>query len=336
MSLMELTRRALSPELSRQVAGAIQQPPETARSAMESAVPAIFAGLTSQASTSGGAAKVFAAITEGGRSEGLLERVFDAHQVVAMSEALAARVGISKGAATRVLSAVTPVAGAVIGKEIVGRRLGPTGLADMLGAPRARVQPAPGEPTVDAISSEADRSRPAPPPRRATRPRWGLLVFGLIAVAVALAVGVSSRSRPTDRIGATAPQATPPPQQSAQEPKSSAPEPAPTGGAGAYAKSITFVDATTTTTPESNKAIDDLADALKGDPTARIRLTAYVTDAVPASARSLAESRSVSVKKGLEERGIYGGRIETAVSDAPPGGAADAAEGSVGVEVISR
>jgi hypothetical protein len=335
MSLMELTRGALSPELSRQVAGAIHQPPETARSAMENAVPAIFAGLTSQASTSGGAAKVFAAITEGGRSEGLLERVFDAHQVAAMSEALAARVGISRGAAVRVLSAVTPVAGAVIGRAIVGRRLGPTGLADMLGATHAKVQPTPGQPTVHAVPSEADRTHPVPPPSRAPRPRWSLLVFALIGLGVLLAVGVSSRSRPTDRIGTTAPQATPPPQQSAQWPKSPVPESAQTG-AGAYAKSITFVDATTTTTPDSSKAIDDLADEMKRDTTARIRLTAYVTDAVPASDRTLAESRSVSVKKGLEERGIYGGRIETAVSDAPPNGAAHATDGTVGVEVISR
>jgi hypothetical protein len=339
MSLTELTCGALSPELLRQVAGAIQQPPETARTAMDGAAAAIFAGLASQASTSGGAAKVFAAITEGGRSEGLLERVFEAHQVAAMSEALAARAGISRGGATRVLAAVTPVAGAVIGREIVKRRLGPTGLAEMLGATRTTLKPTSGEPPVDAVSYEPRRSQAAPPLlRRALRPRWGLLVLGLIAVVAALAFGIAARTRPTGRIGTTAPQATPPPHRSAQWPKSPAPELAPTGGPGVYGQSFTFVDGTTTTTPESSKALDDLAATMKRDPSARIRLTAYVTDSVNlAAGRSLAESRAQSAKRGLEERGIYGGRIETAVSDAPPSGALSTpAEGTVGVEVISR
>ncbi len=336
MNLLELTRDATSRELLRQVGGAIQRPPETAQALLHGAVSTVFAGLAQQASTPGGAAKVFATITEGGRSEGLLERAFDAHQVTTMSDALGARCGISRAAATRVLAVAASVAGGVLGKEIVSRRLGPTGVAAMLAA----TQKPEVDPAVDAVALDAPRPHPRPDRRaRARRPGWGALVVGLIAVAAAL-LGIASvyRSPDVGKTGATAPQATPAPQRSAQTPATPAFEAPAAPDEGAYQQAFAFIDGEATPTVASQKAIDSLAAALRRDPGARIRLTGYSDGAGhPWMGRLLAESRSDAVKNELEQRGIDGGRVETAVSDAlPPSSRAPAAEGAVGVELISR
>ena len=75
---------------------------------------------------------------------------------------------------------------------------------------------------------------------------------------------------------------------------------------------LNFETGSTAITPESGKAVDDLATMLRAYPTARVRIEGH-TDLTgdPAANQALSEARANAVKDALTAKGIAPDRIET-------------------------
>ena len=77
VDLMESVRRMLTPDVVANAADTADEAPDTARKALNGAVPTIFAGLAHSAAATGGAPRVFSVLTEGGNTgQGLMSKVF--------------------------------------------------------------------------------------------------------------------------------------------------------------------------------------------------------------------------------------------------------------------
>ena len=132
VDLMESVRRMLTPDVVANAADTADEAPDTARKALNGAVPTIFAGLAHSAAATGGAPRVFSVLTEGGNTgQGLMSKVFG-ERAGAVTDALASSAGTKSSSASRLLAFAFPLVAGVLGKQIVSNGLNPGGLAQKL------------------------------------------------------------------------------------------------------------------------------------------------------------------------------------------------------------
>ncbi len=130
--LIETTKAMMTPDVIAKAADSSGETPEAARKALLGAVPTVFAGLAHSAAAPGGAERLFGIIMERGSSgAGLMSKVFG-ERGGAVSDALAKSSGTTGASASRLLTLALPMVAGLLGKEIISKRMNPSGLAAQL------------------------------------------------------------------------------------------------------------------------------------------------------------------------------------------------------------
>jgi len=158
-SLMRLVQETLTPDIVGKIGGLVGETPATTESALGRAVPAVLAGVLHNSSTPGGADRMRSLVTDGGWGSDLLDNlpsrlaggggtssllaagaqlfsgVFGG-KADSITDLIASGSGMARGSASTILAAATPIVMSVLGKQIVSRGLGASGLATMLAGER--------------------------------------------------------------------------------------------------------------------------------------------------------------------------------------------------------
>jgi outer membrane protein OmpA-like peptidoglycan-associated protein len=136
-NLMEAVSGLVTPDLVQKAAGASGESAEGTRASLLGAVPTLFAGLASTASSPAGAAGVFGLVTRAATKpkelggQGLLTSIFGGHSEQ-VTDALASTAGVRRSSAGGMLALVGPLVLGVLGKEVMSRGLSAGGLTDLL------------------------------------------------------------------------------------------------------------------------------------------------------------------------------------------------------------
>ncbi|AKU95942.1 Outer membrane fibronectin-binding protein [Labilithrix luteola] len=267
-SLIETVEARLTPDVVGKVAGSIGESPAKVSGALSSAVPSIFAGLIQRGSTPGGAAGLLSSLKDVDSSR--IGDVSDPRGMMGIGSKLSSGMlgdyggritdvisrtsGIGREGSSGIMSFVFPLIAGVIGKQVVSRGLGASGLMELLSSQKKAVLEHPSlprglnsalgigdvselggvgaeiaEPHV-SVAQVAPR-QVAPPPRRvvpvAEKPRtpWGAIIGALVLGAILLG-GLTYFSRRHHEVPAPHAQAPMVHQPNVQTP-AAAPPPAP-------------------------------------------------------------------------------------------------------------
>ena len=217
MNLIESVRTYLSPEMIQKASALVGESPESTRSALGTAVPAVVAALAGEASSPAGAQRLLH-VVEGAGLRGpmgsIAERLGEdrGEELVALGKDLLRRLSGDRldrvieiaGASSKVrpesmeslLALATPLVLGVLGHQIHVRNLDAAGVATLLGAERTSAMSALPASVAAVLTPGEEGARPASPPPapRAPAPRaplrappsgarfWPLLL--LIPVAI--------------------------------------------------------------------------------------------------------------------------------------------------------
>jgi OOP family OmpA-OmpF porin len=136
-NLMEAVSGLVTPDLVQKAAGASGESAEGTRASLLGAVPTLFAGLASGASSPAGAAGVFGLVTRAATKpkelggQGLLTSIFGGH-AEQVTDALANTAGVRRSSAGGMLALIGPLVLSVLGKEVMSRGMSAGGLTDLL------------------------------------------------------------------------------------------------------------------------------------------------------------------------------------------------------------
>jgi outer membrane protein OmpA-like peptidoglycan-associated protein len=137
VNLMEAVSGLVTPDLVQKAAGASGESAEGTKASLLGAVPTLFAGLASGASSPAGAAGIFGLVTRAATKpkelggQGLLTSIFGG-RTEQVTDALANTAGVRRASAGGVLALIGPLVLSVLGKEVMSRGLSAGGLTDLL------------------------------------------------------------------------------------------------------------------------------------------------------------------------------------------------------------
>jgi OOP family OmpA-OmpF porin len=371
-NVMEMVHSPWMGEVFGKIGGLLRESPEGVKRGFESAVPLSMAGLAQRASTQEGAQELLSTIKGGqyphleaselGRavadpdaasrvaqsSQGFLSRLFGNKQS-GLVDGLASTAGVSASSASKLLGLALPLVMGFVGKQTVSRNLDASGLRGFLSSQRKLMSDAlPGplshlvggdaEPRVVATGRPAIREVDDVPVARPRIGRWLLLALAAVAGLWLLMSRRGARHETTNvpsapqtqaLAEATAPQAL-------QAGSMSALSQALSGGHALPQRfvlsDLTFRTDSAEIDPTSARVLDDVAQVLAANPTARIRVEGHTDSTGPRDVNQpLSQSRAESTRAYLVSKGIAGDRIEAAgygadrplASNAQVGGRAD-------------
>src|SRR5262249_23985275 len=158
-SLIQLVQETLTPDIVGKISSLVGETPATTESGLGRAAPAVLAGVLNNSSTPGGAEHMRSLVTDGGWGSDLLDNlgtrlgggggtsnlVASGAQLISgvfggktdsITDLIASGSGMSRGSASTILAVAAPIVMSVLGKQIVSRGLGASGLATMLAGER--------------------------------------------------------------------------------------------------------------------------------------------------------------------------------------------------------
>lgn len=214
-NLLDVARAQLTPEVVLRASSLVDESPASTRRAMETAAPAIFAGLVQEGSSVPGArhlltvleeaglAGVMARIAERAEAEsgpldslvdlgkGLLDRLFG-ERVEPIVDAAARSSGVKRSSMTSLLGLTTPLVLGALGSEVAARQLDAAGLARFLAEQTgnlAGVLPAGVAAALRPASPPGHEAPDRAAPRASSPPvriPWRLLVILPLAILAGL------------------------------------------------------------------------------------------------------------------------------------------------------
>jgi hypothetical protein len=159
MNLVETIKNQLSSGAMRQLSSLLGTGENATRSAVDAAVPALLSGLSSVASSSGGAQKVISALgkSDGGfpsnltqsltdnpgslleQGGGLLNSLMGGNMLTGITNAISGFAGLGSGMVQKLLGYVMPLVMGNIAGHFTGKSLNPQSLTSMLGEQKANI-----------------------------------------------------------------------------------------------------------------------------------------------------------------------------------------------------
>jgi outer membrane protein OmpA-like peptidoglycan-associated protein len=354
MNLVDVAKSTLEGPVVERISAYLGETPGHTQQAINDAVPSVFQGMASQASSKEGAAKLYELAKESGQKEGgllsklgtsmapqdaealgqkgqsLLRSLFGDREPQ-VAEQVASHAGISRGAASKLLALVSPVAMAVLGREMLARGVGVAGLTGLLSG---------FKPAYAGVSTAGTHHTPEvfrPPTRATERHEWdasttrtkvGWLPVALLALAALIGLMWAARGRHREANVENAPHAAT--VQQAQPTAGTLP-PAERLGPGAEQLS-SFLDDQNATLPKrfafeglnfgtdstalSGAApanLDAIASALKAHPTAQVRIEGNTDGSGdPTVNQKLSLARAEAVRDLLVQRGVPASQLSVA------------------------
>lgn len=350
-NLVDSVKSYLSPEVVRGASSFLGESEPATSHAMHSAVPGLLSGMLNMSSTSSGANSLVGMIRDGGFGSllgnpaslfaggGQTSKMLSTGQSLAgrilgtkassVTNAIASSSGVKPSSAGTLMSLLAPLTLGVLGKTVGSQGLNAGGISNLLSGQKKEIADATplevshilglgGEPVPAPVSTRVYEEREEAPhasalyeERAVPRQRsWlPLLLIGLAAVGL-LAWWLSRR--PAQRASVEPPVAATPAPVATPNPADTT-EPVPATRAVTGTTTLNFVTGSTQLTPESTRAVNDLAATLKTDPNAQIQVAGHTDNTGNAQAnQQLSLSRANAVKAMLVRDGISADRISTA------------------------
>ncbi|MBX3188792.1 MAG: OmpA family protein [Labilithrix sp.] len=131
-NIIEAVEAQVTPDTVDRIAGSTGESPPKARAATSAGVLAIITGLIQRGSNRSGAAGLLSTLQSPALRGGNLATGLLGDRADALTDSVASSSGVSRGAASGVMSALLPLAAGVLGREVLARKLDAGGLSDFL------------------------------------------------------------------------------------------------------------------------------------------------------------------------------------------------------------
>lgn len=180
-NLIETVEGRLTPDVVENVASSIGESPSKTSRALSAAVPSILGGLIQNGATEAGVAKLLRELTDpavgqAGMSTSRGSELFTSvlgDRSGPMTDEVASASGVSRASSSSIMGFLFPMIASVIGTHVTSRRLGVSGLAELLASHRSAVARHPSLPPAVAERLGLGREAPASSRRELAAPATG-------------------------------------------------------------------------------------------------------------------------------------------------------------------